>query len=333
MNHKTLNILLIGGLGFIGQSLINFLDEENKKRSRCIKIFVLTRSLADKQSFPTKVDSYYTGSATDSLLIQRILFEKKIHYIIHLAGSSTVDDANLNPSGTYIDNVKMTTAICEACAEYRRIHGILLASTSLIYHGSRNKNPHSENEQIDARFLSPYIKSKYLAEFRAFDIQNLPIVIMRLSNIYGPGDFHKRLIPLTIRRLLNGEPPQIYIDTNTKLSAAADYLFISDLTKAIFKIILKLEKNIDHNSHKTSFCSIVNIGSGHMYRTEDIVWALINEIDPRQKPTIIEKQGINPHGLEMNVKKIEKEYKFSSKTDLAAGIKITVNEWKKYWRE
>lgn len=326
MKDKTLNILLIGGLGFIGQALINFLAHQIPESYEQIKIIVLTRSLINKQRIPETADSYYTGNAADALLLERILFEKKIHYIIHLAGVSTVAKASLNPADAYLDNVKMTNAICEACSEYRRIRGVILASTSLVYQGSHNQSQHFENELIDARNLNPYIKSKYLAEFRAFDITDFPIVILRLSNIYGPGDTHKRLIPLTIQRLLSGEQPQIYVDQKTKLSSKTDYLFIYDLTEAVYKIILRLESD---RNHIPSSCSILNIGSGCTYYIEDIVRMLIHEIDPARKPVILTQSNIDFHYPEMNVEKAEKEFGFKATTSLSEGLKITVNAWKK----
>ena len=323
-----IRILIVGANGFIGKNLIKYFNKQNGSQTKKYKVYALMRNFPESDIPLGEVECCYICDATDSFAIQRILLERKINYVIQVAGVSTVADAISAPDNTYDNNIRITGAICSACAECEKIRGILLASTSLVYHGARNKKLFKEDDMIDARYLTPYVKSKYFSEMRAWDYQKLPIVIMRLANIYGPDDRQKRLISCTIERLLREEVPDIYIDSKTGESAKVDYLYIEDLMEAMGRIIDSIETG-DVHMEQTG-CSVFNVGSGTTCSVEDIVNTLIDIFGLHVQPRHIRMIGIDSNYPMMDLHKMETVFGFRAKTPLSDGLTRTAKEWRKY---
>jgi nucleoside-diphosphate-sugar epimerase len=87
-------------------------------------------------------------------------------------------------------------------------------------------------------------------------MQNLPLAILRLFHVYGPGESPKRLIPTVIRAAFEGQ--EILL---TKSGYRRDYVFIDDVVAACFQA---LERQLAPGE-------IINIGSGRQTANEDIV--------------------------------------------------------------
>ena len=183
--------------------------------------FLFYEGLADRV---TLID----GDLGDKGLLQRIISEEQINYVYHLAAQVEIGVGITNPLLTFETNIKGTYYLLEAIRQCpQTIKSVVIASTDKSY-GSYGieKMPYKEDYPLIPVY--PYDVSKACADMiarsYASDLYQLPIVITRFCNIYGPGQLNfSALLPDAIRSALgyttfiprgNGEQIRdfIYID-------------------------------------------------------------------------------------------------------------------------
>jgi nucleoside-diphosphate-sugar epimerase len=121
-------------------------------------------------------------------------------------------------------------------------------STILIYDDKKITLPVSEHAPIDP-YKNRYVLSKYLAEEASkFYARWLPILTVRLSNIYGPTPLERYdLVHVLSRKLLAGERPEIWSRRPER-----DFIHIEDAAEATAQLL------------DTDYCGTLNLGTGAM---------------------------------------------------------------------
>jgi len=166
--------------------------------------------------------------------------------VFHAAATASVPDSLADPLGCLETNTMGTARVSEACRR-AAVRRVVFLSTWAASADARS-----------GAAISPYAASKVAAEaavqsYRAsFD---LPAVIVRLSNVYGPGQGRHALIPYLLRAILAGEP--------VRLSAPGierDFVFVSDCVTALLRIGTAPEP-VD---------STVDLGSGELLSVERV---------------------------------------------------------------
>ena len=108
-----------------------------------------------------------------------------------------------------------------------------MASSDKAY-GTPDRLPYTED--LPLRPVHPYDVSKACADLIAISYAvsyGLPVSVTRCGNIFGPGDLNwERLIPGTVRSLLQGERPVIRSDG----SMVRDYLYVMDAVRAYLRL-------------------------------------------------------------------------------------------------
>lgn len=165
------------------------------------------------------------GDVCDQPLLERILGEYEIDTVIHLAAQTLVPVANRNPVATFQTNIGGTWAVLEACRRSPTVRQVVLASSDKAY-GEADRLPYDETTPLRGRH--PYDVSKSCADLIAQSYAatyDLPVVITRCGNFYGPGDLNwNRIVPGTIRSVLRGERPVIRSDGRS----VRDYFYVED---------------------------------------------------------------------------------------------------------
>jgi CDP-glucose 4,6-dehydratase len=229
-------VAVTGATGFLGSHLTAALAALGAR------VVVLARdtvpSSAIRDVWWRKV-SIVTGAVEDQSLMERMLGDYDVATVFHLAAQSQVGAANRNPVATYDANIRGTWALLEAARRTSTVRQIVTASSDKAY-GEQTVLPYTEDMPL--RAVNPYDVSKACADLIAQSfarIYDLPVVITRCGNFFGPGDMNwERLVPGTIRLLLQGQRPVIRSDgTMTR-----DYLYVADgvlaylqLAEAIFE--------------------------------------------------------------------------------------------------
>lgn len=232
------SLLITGGCGFIGTSLIANLSRQHPDINIRILDNFSTGSPADLAS----VTDFSMSSPDECTSKQKIVLiegdirDKKtakqctegIDCIIHLAANTGVGPSVDNPRLDMECNVIGTLNMLEA-ARQNKTKKFLFASSGAPA-GEVDPPIH---EELPAHPVSPYGASKLAGEgycsayYRTYGIET---VCLRFGNVYGPRSKKKTsVVAKFIRQAIGGEPCVIYGDGNQ----TRDFLFIDDLTRAI----------------------------------------------------------------------------------------------------
>ena len=266
-----MNLLITGGCGFIGSNFINYIFYKNKYN--IINLDTLYYCADEKNvNEDIRNHSNYTfikGNICSEDFINHILNSYKIDYIIHFAAESHVQNSFTDSLQYTKDNILGTHILLECCRKYNKIKRFIHVSTDEVYGESMlNINEQSKTEQSILCPTNPYAATKAGAELIAQSYNhsfNMPIIITRGNNVYGPNQYPEKLIPRFIKLLNENKKVTIQGDG----SCVRAFLH-SDDTSTAFECIL--EKGI--------VGEIYNIGCDENmeYSVLDIAKILIKKI-------------------------------------------------------
>ena len=194
--------------------------------------------------------------------INSFIKTNKIDTCYHLAGESLVESGQIDPFNTFKVNIDGTLTILEI-ARQNNLKKIIVASTVHVY--GENKLPYLEGYAPQPS--RPYETSKTCTDLIAQSYANsfdLPVLIPRFVNIYGPGDLNfNRLIPKTMRSVISNESPKMWGG-----NVRRNYLYIDDAIDAYVRLgelpIERMEKD-----------RIFNIGGRKVFSVEDVIAEII----------------------------------------------------------
>ncbi len=178
------------------------------------------------------------GDVRDQGYMEEVLGESEAQTVFHLAAQTQVGVANRNPSSSFDSNIRGTWSVLEAVRRSPTIRQTIVASSDKAY-GSQKVLPYHEEMPLLA--VHPYDVSKAAAEMIAASYAHtfgVNLAITRCGNFYGPGDTNwERLIPGTIRLLLDGERPVIRSDG----TLTRDYLYVGDGVRSYLQLAEELD--------------------------------------------------------------------------------------------
>lgn len=219
-------VLVTGGAGFIGSHLVRALLKRGDQ------VRVLDNFSTGKRQNLAGVEGsleIYTGDLRDSPLLQEVV--QGVDFVFHLAAFVSVPQSMVEPRLCYEVNVTGTWNLLEA-ARSASVKQVVIASSAAVY-GNSQELPLREETTLKA--LSPYAASKQVNEVfagmytRAF---NLPVVALRFFNVYGPRQSpdsdYAAVVPIFIRRMLNGHAVTIYGDGHQE----RDFVYVGEVVRA-----------------------------------------------------------------------------------------------------
>lgn len=204
-------------------------------------------------------------------------------------------------------------------ARNNNLEKVIIASTSHVY--GKNKVPYVESYM--PRPTRPYETSKACTDLIAQSYAtsfNLPVLIPRFVNIYGPGDLNfQRLIPKTIKNVLENCSPTMWGGGTMR-----DYLFIDDAIEA-YLLLAKITIN------KVGENRVFNFGSFNIISVEDLIKKIIKIAQKNVTvKKIIEKRDGEISSQYVSFKKAMKLLNWKPKTSLDEGLKKTIAWYAKY---
>lgn len=230
-------VLVTGATGIVGSWLIRSLLASDAR------VVALIRD-ADPQSELFRSGlirevSVVNGALEDFCTVERALNEYEVDTVFHLGAQTIVGTARRFPLATFEANIRGTYNLLEAVRLHADIvQRIVIASSDKAY-GEQAHLPYLEKMPLAGRH--PYDVSKTCADLLAqsyYHTFNLPIALTRCGNIYGGGDLNwSRIVPGTIRSLLQGESPIIRSDGKF----VRDYIYVKDVTCALMRLAERLE--------------------------------------------------------------------------------------------
>jgi dTDP-glucose 4,6-dehydratase len=266
------NLLITGGCGFIGSNYINYIF--NKYHDYNIINIDAMYYCASENNINEEVRNserykLIKGNLCSYDLVYHIINDYKIDYIIHFAAQSHVQNSFEDALQYTKDNIVGTHNLLEVVRKYGKIIKFIHVSTDEVYGESMiEKNENKKTEESILCPTNPYAATKASAELIAQSYYysfNIPIIITRGNNVYGPNQYPEKIIPKFIKLLKENSKVTIQGDG----SNVRAFIHVDDVVKA-FDIIL--EKGI--------IGEIYNIGSddNEEYTVKHVAEILIKKI-------------------------------------------------------
>jgi dTDP-glucose 4,6-dehydratase len=175
--------------------------------------------------------SFVHGDVRDPELVGQIV--REVDVIVNAAAESHVEKSIREGASEFVTtNVEGTQILLDAI---RRdpVDSFILISSSEVY-GTAECAPMDEEHPLNPR--SPYAATKAGADrlaYSYFVTYDLPIVIVRPFNNYGPYQFPEKVVPRFITQALTDQPLTIHGDGH----ASRDWLYVGDDAEAIEAVI------------------------------------------------------------------------------------------------
>lgn len=226
-----MTILVTGGLGFIGRTLIEELIKENHE------VVVIDRNeYSGSRYIHSSLIKYVIGDYGDMPLLEEIYRFHNFDGVIHLAAISRVIEAENNQQECVRTNVTSIVSLLTALKLSGQVPWLIFGSSREVY-GESKVFPVTESaEKLP---MNIYGKSKLQGEllFREYaEQQGLSCGILRFSNVYGNRfDIGDRVLPRFIRAIALGD--QLCIEGGGQI---IDFTHIDDTVRGIIRTIYYL---------------------------------------------------------------------------------------------
>ena len=320
MNISKNNILITGAEGFIGSHL----TERLVRMGANVKALVLYNSFNKEgwlEDIPKDIRNnieIISGDVRDQELMLNI--SKDVEVFFHLAALISIPYSYNAPRSFLSTNTIGTLNILEA-AKRTNCKKIIATSTSEVY-GTAIKTPIDELHKIQAQ--SPYAASKISADLfleSYVKTYNLPAVILRPFNTFGPRQSERAVISSIIRQLLDDKIKAIKIGS---LETKRDFNYVQDTVTAFVKLA-------EASSKKIEYGSAYNAGSGKAVSIGNILEKII-KLTGSNKKIIQDKSRFRPkesevHNLIASSKKFNKLTSWQPEFSLEKGLKETIDWW------
>jgi dTDP-glucose 4,6-dehydratase len=248
-------LLVTGGAGFIGSNFVRYALRAHPdwqvttldKLTYCGRL----ENLHDVLDHPRH--TFVLGDIADSAVSAPLV--RGAHIVAHFAAETHVD-RSLQSAGAFIHtDVFGTFALLEAARQATGLRRFVQISTDEVY-GSVPTGASKETDELRPR--NPYSASKAGADRLAYSYwatYQVPVVVTRASNNYGPYQFPEKVIPLFITNALEDRDLPLYGDGMN----VRDWLHVEDHCAAIDLII---DKGVDGE--------VYNIGGGNEVSNIDL---------------------------------------------------------------
>ena len=298
-------ILITGGAGFIGSSLIS-------KLIKTFDIYVIdnlsTGKLKNIERFNNKI-KFFKKDCEDIFYINS-LHHVNFYAILHIAGQASAEKSFEDPAKDIKSNALSTIRLLEFCVKNKCRRFIYTSSMSV--YGNKNANAKETDVLNPKSFygLSKLVSEKYIQMYK----KKINFTIIRLFNVYGPNqnlkDLKQGMVSIYLSQFLDDSHKVV---VKGSLKRFRDFIYIDDVVNFFDKII----------KNKRTYNKIYNLGFGRKI----FIYNLLNKIASignfKKK---IKKRNQTPgdqFGVYANINKIKKELNFIPKINLDEGLKKT----------
>ncbi len=306
-----MKILVTGAAGFIGSHLVDRLLDDGHT------VIGLDRfSIGVEQHIiNNKYKRKFIPFMVDISKIKDVKEEyfEKVDWVFHLAGRSTIVQSVKHPLDYHAVNVTGTINTLEV-ARRAKVKRFIYAASSSCY-GIPERYPTSETASILPQY--PYALTKYMGELYALhwgQVYKLPVVSLRLFNVYGPrvrtfGDYGP-VFSIFLAQKLAGVPYTV-VGSGTQ---RRDFTYVSDVVNAFITAAKSNFKN-----------EVFNVGSGGTYSINQLVKHLGGSV------IYIPKRPGEPDCTYADITKIKKMLRWKPQVSFVSGVRKVIDNIN-YWQ-
>ena len=307
-----MNVLVTGGAGFIGSNYVRFVLGAHKD-VRVVNLDKLTYAGNLDSLIDVSDDERYTfvkGDIADAALVDRVFAEHGIEGVVNFAAESHVDRSIVDPEVFVTTNVLGTQNLLYL-AHRHKVTRFLQVSTDEVYGSLGPTGKFTEEMPLVPN--SPYSAAKASADLlcrayvKTFD---LPVIVTRCSNNYGPFQFPEKLIPLmTINALSDKELP-VYGDGKN----VRDWIYVDDHCRALDLVFRRGTPG-----------EVYNIGGDCERANIDIVKQICRMLDkPEGLIRFVKDRPGHDRRYAMDITKLRTELDWKPTVDFEEGLGRTV---------
>ena len=280
-----MNILVTGGLGFIGSHTVVELIENGYEVIIADNLVNSKIEVLDKLYEITGVKPiFYQIDVTDEDKLEEIFSSHEINGVIHFAGLKAVGESVEKPLKYYYNNVVSTMALSKMCIKYG-VGKFVFSSSATVY--GDQPSPLREDMELKET-TNPYGETKAMSERILMDVakanKGFAVSLLRYFNPIGahksgligedPNGIPNNLMPY-VAKVAKGELDELNVfgdDYDTiDGTGVRDYIHVVDLAKGHVKAIENLSKGIN----------IYNLGTGRGTSVLELVntFIRVNNVD------------------------------------------------------
>jgi len=259
----VVNVLVTGGAGFIGSNFVRYAltTHADWRVTTLDKLTYAGRreNLHDVMDNPRH--TFVHGDIADAPVSGPLVEQSDL--VVHFAAETHVDRSIMSAGDFIRTDVEGTFVLLEAARRATHLRRFIQISTDEVY-GSVPAGASRETDELKPR--NPYAASKAGADRLAYSYwatYEVPVIVTRASNNYGPYQFPEKVIPLFVTNAIEDIPVPLYGDGKN----VRDWLHVDDHCRAIDLLI---ETGVNGE--------VYNIGGGNEVMNVDLTHRILDAL-------------------------------------------------------
>lgn len=214
-------VLITGGAGLLGSNVIKMFQHQ-LPGTRIVVV--------DKTSMPAN----YTAAGVEWMrgdLCNPVLWSElpdEITHICHLAAKIPWLEKDRNSAQIVMDNIMPVAFMAENIPRWQYLRGIVFSSSVSVYEA--NSELLNSTSVVAPRDLYGTAKIACETIMKTLSMRSIPVAILRLSSLYGIGQYQGTVLPIMINRAIHGDAINVY-GSGTRTQ---DFLYCTDAAMAVF---------------------------------------------------------------------------------------------------
>ena len=313
-------VLVTGGAGFIGSNFVRYAiaTHPDWHVTTLDKLTYAGRMENLRDVIDNPRHTFVKGDIADREITAPLVHQSD--YVIHFAAETHVDRSILHAADFITTDVIGTFVLLEAAREAKNLKTFVQISTDEVY-GSVPEGSSVETDELRPR--NPYSASKAGADRLAYSYwatHDVPVIVTRASNNYGPNQFPEKVIPLFITNAMENLPVPLYGDGQN----VRDWLHVEDHCRGVDMLLTKGTPG-----------QVYNIGGGNEVKNVDLTHRILELLGkPNSLIQPVEDRKGHDRRYSLSTDKL-RQMGWEPIHDFTEGLSETVNWYKEnewWWR-
>lgn len=322
------NVLITGGLGFIGSNLAKRLVELEANVTLVDSLIPeYGGNLWNIESIKDKVKTNISDVRDEHAM--KYLIQRQ-DYLFNLAGQTSHVDSMVNPFPDLEINARAQLSILEACRKYNQGVKVVFASTRQMY-GTPQYLPVDEKHPlapVDVNGINKMAGEWYHLLYN--NVYGIRASVLRLTNTYGPcmrvKDARQTFLGIWVRQIIEGQPLFVFGDGRQ----IRDFNYVDDVTDAMIACAISEEANGE----------IFNLGAFDPINLKDTAQLLVDVAGAGKYqlvPFPPDRKAIDIGDYYADYRKIRAKLGWQPKVGLREGLAKTIQYYREhgthYWSD